>query len=111
MFVVRIIVFSKLYENTYPGLPQVMLLNASLLVVYFGVACSGVSIGPVLKYTGGICGALYTYVFPVWVHLAAQRKAKTLTKCGIFGHVLISLFGVSICLLQFIPLGDSSQSS
>eukprot|EP00049_Salpingoeca_infusionum_P022365 m.6332 g.6332 ORF g.6332 m.6332 type:complete len:656 (+) comp5145_c0_seq2:331-2298(+) len=80
-YIVRFQVMTTLYDDPYPSVLKVILLNGAMTVVCVLVAVFYPEIGSILRYTGALCGLVYIFLLPALVHTKMLQQ-KGLHTCA-----------------------------
>lgn len=103
MYLIRFQAMTMLFKSAWPSLWHVLALNALLVALAVFIAIFFPNIGPLLRYTGAICGLIYVFAMPLLV------DRENLKRKGVYGWAdslrvwgLIAL-GVLNVIAQFVP--------
>lgn len=101
MYLLRVSVLYPIYRNVWPGLPHILLLNSSIIVVCVLFAMYMPNIGTIIRFSGAACGLTIIFALPVMVYLASVKRTGDLTWNSIILHSFIIMLGALNFIAQF----------
>ncbi|CAN8028636.1 unnamed protein product [Ixodes persulcatus] len=99
-YLLRVQFMHWVYRLVYPGLKQVMALNAVVVVMCVLFAIFLPQIGTILRFCGALSGLVYIFTLPCIIYMLAMRGK--LTACSIVFHSFIILLGLANFASQFL---------
>lgn len=103
IFIIRVQFFGFLLQKQYPGFVHVLILSTICCLITMLFAMFFPNVGTVLQYCGAICGLVYLYILPIFLHVKVYYEKSRLRWYSVVGHTLLLIFGISILVSQFIP--------
>lgn len=101
MYLLRVSVLYPIYRTVWPGLPHILLLNSSIIVVCVIFAMYMPNIGTIIRFSGAACGLTIIFALPVMVYLASVKRTGDLTWNSIILHSFIIMLGAANFIAQF----------
>ncbi|ELU15514.1 hypothetical protein CAPTEDRAFT_149978 [Capitella teleta] len=102
MYIFRAQVLSVLFNNVYPGLIHVLVVNVAILTLCLLFAIFMPSIGTIIRFAGALCGAAYIFALPCIVFMMSKHRVGLLNAPIVITHVVIILIGVLNFIGQFL---------
>ncbi|CAN8028645.1 unnamed protein product [Ixodes persulcatus] len=99
-YLLRVQFMHWVYRLVYPGLKQVMALNAVVVVMCVLFAIFLPQIGTILRFCGALSGLVYIFTLPCIIYMVAMRGK--LTACSMVFHSFIILLGLANFASQFL---------
>eukprot|EP00091_Calanus_sinicus_P005307 TRINITY_DN15750_c0_g1_i2.p1 TRINITY_DN15750_c0_g1~~TRINITY_DN15750_c0_g1_i2.p1 ORF type:complete len:125 (-),score=18.90 TRINITY_DN15750_c0_g1_i2:43-417(-) len=101
MYLLRVSVLYPIYRKVWPGLPHILLLNSSIIVVCVLFAMYMPNIGTIIRFSGAACGLTIIFALPILVYLASVKRTGDLTWNSIILHSFIIMLGAANFIAQF----------
>lgn len=93
MYILRVSFFFPIFRSIWPGVPQVLLLNAVCVVICVLFAVFMPKIGTIIRFSGAACGLVIIFALPLMVYMASEKRTGQLSWMSIFGHSVLILLG------------------
>lgn len=100
MYIVRIQFLYQVLDSRQPSWKMYIPLNYVLIAVAILFAVFYPHIGDLIRYTGSVCGLMYTFTLPSLTYMAAMRRQEQLTKPKLLVHGLLIAVGLANCIAQ-----------
>jgi len=101
MYLLRVSVLYMIFKTIWPGLPHILLLNASIISVCVLFAIYMPNIGTIIRFSGAACGLTIIFALPIMVYLASIKRTGDLTWNSIILHSFIIMLGALNFIAQF----------
>ncbi|CAN7938510.1 unnamed protein product, partial [Ixodes hexagonus] len=99
-YLLRVQFMHWVYRLVYPGLKQVMALNAVVVVMCVLFAIFLPQIGTILRFCGALSGLVYIFTLPCVIYMVAMREK--LSALSVAFHCCIILLGLANFASQFL---------
>ncbi|CAK4086878.1 unnamed protein product [Aphanomyces euteiches] len=100
--IIRTQLFGLVFQNTWPSLSSVMLLNVAIMTTTTLFAVYYPHVGDILRFTGAAGGLVLIFCVPIGIHLKRLRDKRQWST--ILGHGFLITIGLTLLVLQFVPL-------
>lgn len=101
-YLLRVQFMHWVYRTVYPGLKQVVAVNAVVVTMCVLFAIFLPQIGTILRYCGALSGLVYIFSLPCIIYMIALRRRQQLTVPIALAHSFIVLLGVANIFSQFL---------
>ncbi|KAJ1354774.1 hypothetical protein KIN20_011810, partial [Parelaphostrongylus tenuis] len=101
MYLIRSQLSCLFYNNPWPGIRPVMILNAAIVSIAVLAGIFFPNVGSIVRYFGAVCGMVLIYALPCLVYMKLSSRDFQLTVPKFFFHSCIIAFGVANLLAQF----------
>lgn len=101
-YLLRVQFMHWVYRTVYPGLKQVVAVNAVVVTMCVLFAIFLPQIGTILRYCGALSGLVYIFSLPCIIYMIALRRRQQLTVPIALVHSFIVLLGVANIFSQFL---------
>ncbi|MFH4976823.1 hypothetical protein AB6A40_003532 [Gnathostoma spinigerum] len=102
IYFIRIQLFHVLFEEVYPGLMHVLILNLLILTLAILIAMFYPHVGGILRYIGSFVGVFYLFALPCAVYMMKLKAEGRLTKFQVVIHGALIAFGCVNFFSQFL---------
>ncbi|KAF0687638.1 Aste57867_20622 [Aphanomyces stellatus] len=98
--IIRTQLFGLVFQNAWPSLSRVMLLNVAIMTTTTLFAIYYPNVGDILRFTGAFGGLVLIFVVPLAIHLK-QLKDRRTWPAAVSASFLV-LVGLTLLVLQFV---------
>ncbi|KAE9419764.1 hypothetical protein Angca_005888 [Angiostrongylus cantonensis] len=102
MYLIRSQISCLLYNNPWPGIVFVLLLNTIIVSLAVLTAVFYPKVGSIVRYFGAVSGMVLIYALPCLVYMKLSSRAFELSTPKVIFHSSIIVFGVANLLAQFL---------
>ncbi|WKY02422.1 hypothetical protein Q1695_016017 [Nippostrongylus brasiliensis] len=102
MYFIRSQLFCAIFNDPWPGLSKVLLLNSVVLGAGVLAAIFYPNVGGIIRFFGSFSGMMYMFTLPNLVQMRNLYLKNRLSPCKFVLHTLIIVFGVVNLISQFI---------
>ena len=93
--------FMLILKKEDVGYKKIFLLNFIVLIIAICFAIFLPTIGNIIRYVGGLCGAIVVFILPSLTHLVSTKKDGTLNFFTVVLHCTIISLGIANFVAQF----------
>uniref|UniRef100_A0A1E1X2Q2 Putative amino acid permease f13h10.3-like isoform 2 n=1 Tax=Amblyomma aureolatum TaxID=187763 RepID=A0A1E1X2Q2_9ACAR len=101
-YLLRVQFMHWVYRVIYPGLKQVVAVNAVVVTMCVLFAIFLPQIGTILRYCGALSGLVYIFSLPCIIYMVALRQRYKLTAGIVLVHSFIVMLGFANFVSQFL---------